>query len=100
MRRRRSTATARAVTRPTVESTLKLLSCAKVLKMLDIGTVGSLLLKEIVDPAGHQLQMFHLAARHGSGLAKGSNGVGAEVIEGIRHDGDTSADGSFKLWPG
>lgn len=70
-----------AVTWPAIERGLELLGCAKVLKVLDIGAVGSLLLEEIVNPAGHQLQMLHLAPRHGSRFAESPDGVGAEVIE-------------------
>ncbi|KRQ12634.1 hypothetical protein AOQ71_15920 [Bradyrhizobium manausense] len=81
LRRRRSRATAGAVTWLAIERGLELLSCAKVLKVLDIGAVGSLLLEEIVDSAGHQLQMLHLAPRHRSRFAESSDGVGAEVIE-------------------
>ncbi|SPP92775.1 protein of unknown function [Bradyrhizobium vignae] len=53
----------------------------EVLKVMDIGTVGSLPLEEIVDPIGHQLQMLHAAPRHGSRFAESSHRVGSEVIE-------------------
>ncbi|MDA9445664.1 hypothetical protein XI00_26465 [Bradyrhizobium sp. CCBAU 21359] len=81
LRRRRSRATTAAVTGPAIERGLELLSCPKVLKVLDIGPVGSFLLEEIVDPAGHQLQMFQPALWHGSRFAESSDGVGAEIVE-------------------
>jgi hypothetical protein len=78
---RRNKATAGVVTWPSIERALELLGRAKVVKMLNIGTVGSFLLEEIVDPAGHQLQVLHPAPRHGSRFAESSDGVGAEIVE-------------------
>jgi hypothetical protein len=76
-----SMATAGAVTWLAIERAFKLLGCAEIVQVLDIGAVGSLFLEEIVDPSGHQLQMLHPAPRHGSRFAESSHRVGPKVIE-------------------
>jgi len=68
-----------------IERCLKFLRCPEVLKVLRVRAISGLLLEEVVNSPSNQLQMLHSAARQRSGFAKSPDGVGAEVIEGVRH---------------
>jgi hypothetical protein len=47
-----------AAIHPTVERSLKLLRCTEVLKVLRVRAISGLLLEEIINSPGHQLQML------------------------------------------
>jgi hypothetical protein len=51
--------------------------------VLRVRAVGGLLFEEIIDPAGHKLQMLHSALRHRSSSAKSSDGIGTEVVKSV-----------------
>jgi hypothetical protein len=80
-RRVKATLNSRTDIRPTVERSLKLLRCAEVLEVLRVRAISGFFLEQIIDAAGHQLQMLHPAMRHRSRLAKSSDGVGPEVVK-------------------
>jgi len=83
MLRRRSKATARAVTWAAIERALELLSCAKILEVLRVRAESRLLLEEVIDPADHKLQVLHPALRHRPRLTKSSDSVGTEIVERV-----------------
>src|SRR5215207_6017844 len=55
--------------------------------MIDVRRDRRFLCQQQIDSSDRSLQTLGPAERHSSRLAYGSNGIGAQIVDGIRHDG-------------